>query len=241
MTGARFAVSFFGDIAAQEKRQESLTTVALAELIRTTTAPDKARRPLLKLARFGNAPTKKGSLRHDRNVIACTGIEGDYVSQEIAFDKAVEILEKAGVTSIVHTSPSHTDEHPRWRVLCPFSTELPPDRRQHMLGRLNGLFRGAFTCESWTLSQSYYFGAVNGNPAHRVEVVEVMPIDERDERDEIWRGKPDTTEKRGNGGGNFDGGRRRGRADLGDRQRPELLRFLHPPRRQVGAARCPSS
>jgi hypothetical protein len=146
----------------------------------------------VKLARFGNARTKKGSLRHDRNAIAVTGIEADYDGGSMTFDEAVEILGGAGVDAIVYTSPSHTDERPRWRVLCPFSSELSPDRRQHMMGRLNGLFRGLFAVESWTLSQAYFFGAVNGNPAHRVETVEGAPIDLCDELDKIWRGKPDT-------------------------------------------------
>jgi hypothetical protein len=41
-------VTFFSDHMAQEKREESLTAEALAELIRTTTAPEKARLPWLK-------------------------------------------------------------------------------------------------------------------------------------------------------------------------------------------------
>jgi putative DNA primase/helicase len=75
-----------------------------------------------------------------------------------------------------------------------------------MIGRLNGLFRGVFAGESWTLSQAYYFGSVNGNPAHRVEVSEGLPIDQFDELDESWLGKPGTLERRGNGNGEFHSG-----------------------------------
>src|SRR5262249_21550090 len=89
---------------------------------------------------------------------------------------------------------------------CPFSTELPAGDRQHMLGRLNGLFRGVFACESWTLSQSYYFGRVNDNRAHRVEIVEGIPIDRCDELDKIWLSKPDTQRARGNCNGPFQSG-----------------------------------
>jgi putative DNA primase/helicase len=206
MTTTRFAVTFFNDYAAQEKRQESLTAEALAKIIRTTSAPEKGRLPWLKLARFGNARTGKGSLRHDRNVIACSGLEADYDGGEISFAEAIEILEKGGVEAIAYTSPSHTTERPRWRVLCPYSTELSADRRQHMMGRLNGLFGGVFAVESWTLSQSYYFGAVNGNAAQRVEIVEGIPIDRCDELDEIWKGKADTIDRRGKGNGNFGSG-----------------------------------
>jgi putative DNA primase/helicase len=198
-TSARFAVTFFRDHAAQVKSEEGLTLPALAERIRNTTASEKARLPWLKLARFGNTRTKKGSLRHDGNVIAVSGIEADYDAEQIDCDAAVEMLDKAGIQGIVYTTPSHTDATPRWRVLCPFSCELPPDRREHMMGRLNGLFRGIFTGESWTLSQAYYFGAINGNPAHQIEVIGGMPLDLCHELDESWLGKPDT--KRVNGGG----------------------------------------
>ena len=201
-----FAVTIFGDHAAQDKRQESLTTEGLAELIRATSAPEKARLPWLKLARFGNARTPKGSLRHDRNVIACSGLEADYDGGKIGFAEAVETIEKAGIQAIVYTTPSHSDQAPRWRVLCPFSCELAPDRREPMMGRLNGIFRGCFTCESWTLSQAYYYGSVNNNPMHRVGVIEATPIDQLDELDKISRGKPDTIDKRGNGNGHFESG-----------------------------------
>ena len=67
-------MTFFSDHMAQKKQEESLTAETLAELIRTTTAAEKARLPWLKLAQFGNARTEKGSLRNDRNVIAVCGI-----------------------------------------------------------------------------------------------------------------------------------------------------------------------
>jgi len=99
-------------------------------------------------------------------VLAISGIEADYDGEAMPFDDAVEVLTKAGVSAILYTSPSHTEDTPRWRVLCPTSRELPPERRDKLMGRLNGLFRGCFSGESWTLSQSYYFGSVNSNPSH---------------------------------------------------------------------------
>ena len=88
-----------------------------------------------------------------------------------------------------------------------FSRELSPDRRQHMLGRLNGLFRAVLAEESWALSQAYYFGSVSDNPAHRVEVIEGAAIDQLDELDEIWLGKRDTHSRRANGKGDSGAGR----------------------------------
>jgi hypothetical protein len=129
-------------------------------------------------------------LRWDPNVLAISGIEADYDDGRMPFEDARALLEKQGVTSILYTSPSHTEDAPRWRVLCPLSEEMPPARRSHQLGRLNGLFRGIFAGESWTLSQSYYFGSVNRNPSHRVEVIDGTPIDQHDDLDTIWLGKP---------------------------------------------------
>ena len=160
--------------------------------MRTATAPSKPQLPWLKLARFGELRSDKGSLRHDANVLAISGIEADYDGEEMPFDEAVERLAKAGVLAMVYTSPSHAEDAPRWRVLCPTSDELPPQDRAKLLGRLNGLFRGVLSAESWTLSQSYYFGSVASNPSHRVELVDGTPIDLLDDLDEIWRGKPQT-------------------------------------------------
>jgi hypothetical protein len=191
--GARFAVTFFDDYAAREKRQQVLTVDELAALIRDTTAPTKDRLPWLKLARFGNARSPHDSLRHDRNVICITGIEADYDGERVGVEEAVEIASKAGLLAIVYTSPSHTPLRPRWRVLAPTSREHPPPERPRLLGRLNGLYRGIFGRESWTLSQAYYFGSVAGNQAHKVQVVEGQRIDLLDELDAIWLGRHATT------------------------------------------------
>ncbi len=187
-----FAVTFFEDHAAAHKHEERFTLRGLAERIRATTAARKDRLPWLKLARFGGRRTDRNSLRHDANLLAVSGVEADYDGEEMPFDGAVEVLGKAGVLALVYTSPSHADDAPRWRVLCPLSAEAAPERRDHLLGRLNGLFGGAFSGESWTRSQAYYYGAVGANPAHRAEVLDGAPLDLLDELDEAWTGKPGT-------------------------------------------------
>ena len=190
MTPERIAVTFFGDYAAGHKDQKTISIDELSHLIEDTAAPAKSELPWLKLARFGNNKTRKGSLRHDANLIAISGVEADYDAEIIGFDQAVEIAEKAGLAAVLYTSPSHRPEKPRWRILCPLSSELPPDRRGWLIDRINGLYGGIFAGESWTLSQSYYFGSVDHNPAHRVEFVEGQTIDELDELDDIAIGKP---------------------------------------------------
>jgi hypothetical protein len=187
-------VTFFADHAAAEKRQAVVTLAELAALIRDTSAPTKAALPWVKCARFGNARSPHGgSLRHDRNVIAITGIEADYDGGKIGFDNAVETADKAGLLAVVYTSPSHQPGAPRWRVLAPTSREYPPADRARLLGRLNGLYRGVFARESWTLSQAYYFGRVGDAPAHRIETIDGEPIDRLDELDRVWLGPPTGT------------------------------------------------
>lgn len=183
------AITFFPDQFAQRKQEERRTLADLADLIRDKTAEHKTKLPWLKLARFGDNPTAKGSLRHDGNVTAITGIEVDYDAGQMTFQEALERVEKGGLTSIIYTSPSHTEDAPRWRVLCPTSTELNPNKRAHLVGRLNGLLGGVVAPESFAISQSYYFGSVRRNPSHCVAVTDGQHIDLADELDEVWIGK----------------------------------------------------
>jgi hypothetical protein len=187
-----FAVTFFRDYAAADKHEEPYSLRSLASRIQTVTAVRKDKLPWLKFARFGDMRSDKGSLRHDANVLAISGIEADYDGGEMPFEQAVEILTKADLLAMVYTSPSHTAAKPRWRVLCPTSEELLPVQRAQPLGRLNGVFGGIFSGESWTLSQAYYFGSVASNPDHRVELIDGTPVDLLDDLDAVWRGKPNT-------------------------------------------------
>ena len=184
------AVTFFSGAAASTKREENITPTALTTLILTTTAAEKGALPWIKLATFGDRRTDKGSLRHDANVLSITGIEADYDAATMSYDEAHERLVKAGLAAILYTSPSHTEDTPRWRVLCPVSCPMEPARRQHMAGRLNGLFGGIFARESFTLSQSFYFGSVARNPSHRAELIDGEAIDCRDDLDRVWIGPP---------------------------------------------------
>ncbi len=59
------------------------------------------------------------------------------------------------------------------------------------MARLSGLFGGIFARESWTLSQSYYFGSVRNNPSHRVAVIEGVCIELADELDADAIGRPE--------------------------------------------------
>jgi hypothetical protein len=165
------------------------------------TAATKEQLPLLKLARFGHIRTTKNSLRQDANVMTLSGIEADYDAGTVSLEDAAEVMEKTGLFGLIYPSPRHTEDLPKWRVLCPFSQEMTPNKRSHMMGRLNGAFQGIFAPESWTLSQSYYYGSLKNNPSHRVDVFLGHCIDQLDELDGPgWSGPPD-----GVGGSSVDG------------------------------------
>lgn len=184
------AVTFFSGYGASSKREEVISLTDLRSRVQITTGSVKAQLPWLKLARFGDQRTDKGSLRHDRNVIAISGVEGDYDAEIITVDEAVAMLRHANIAGMIYTSPSHTEDTPRWRVLCPLSRDIHPEGRTAIVERLNGVFHGGLSGESFTLSQSYYFGSVNASPSHRVELVEGDFIDGRPDLDAAAIGRP---------------------------------------------------
>lgn len=183
-------ITFFPNFGAAEKREEILSLRSVAPRIRTTTGLVKEKLPWLKLARFGGKRSAKGSLRNNENLLAISGIEGDYDAEISSVDDALRVIRAAGIAGMVYTSPSHTEDAPRWRVLCPLSEERPPGDRHQLLARLNGLFQGALSGESFTLSQSYYFGSIKNNPSHRVEIVDGAYLDARPDLDADAIGKP---------------------------------------------------
>jgi hypothetical protein len=187
----RLHITFFKNFAATSLTTAQMTLPELRDLILATSAPTKESLPWIKLARFGNKRSDHNSLRHNDNVFKISGCELDYDGEKRAFTTAVAILKTARVHSIVYTSPSHTQANPRWRILAPTSKELPPGHRGNLAARINGLFGGIFAGESFTLSQSYYFGAIKGNPAPRVEMISGSYIDQRHDLDRGAIGKPE--------------------------------------------------
>lgn len=184
-------ITKFPTYAASSKQEYSLPLRAIMGALRDTRADAKAALPWLKLASFGDLRTERNSLRHDRNVLSIGGVEGDYDGEQITIECARQIIAQAGIAALLYTSPSHTPQAPRWRVLCPTSEAMPPSDRARLLARLNGLFVGALSRESWTLSQSYYYGAVGDAPHHVVVAIEGRPIDLAHELDAQAIGKPE--------------------------------------------------
>lgn len=163
--GNLLRVTFFDDRYGHACRSVDLSWRDLCRMIEAPSEyAEKGACPLLKLAAFGDLRSEKNSLRHDANVTAIYGIEGDHDAGTITPEEAVVLLMQSSIEAIVYTSPSHTAAKPRWRVLAPTSQPYAPELRRELAGRLNGVLRGAFSTESFTLSQAYYFGKVAGAP-----------------------------------------------------------------------------
>lgn len=125
--------------------------------------PSKHDCPLISMCDYGETLSLKGYLRHRANVLTCWGCELDYDGEKMTLEAAHTYLKRAGVICVLYTSPSHRQYKPRWRALFPFRDACLPEDRARMLGRVNALLSGVASHESFTLSQSFFFGRVKGS------------------------------------------------------------------------------
>lgn len=125
--------------------------------------PSKSACPLFKGATFGSERTAAGAIRSDTNMQMVWIIEGDYDGAEVSVDQAIEMLERHHIRALVVTTASHTPDTPRWRVLTPLAQPCGPVDRFHLVARLNGALGGILAPESFTASQSYFFGGIQGS------------------------------------------------------------------------------
>ena len=172
-----FDLTYFTHRDARFKADAKVSLQELAEKIDTEVAETKELLPWVKLAVFGEFKSAKGSLRHDDNVRHITGCEADYDQGKMSFDEAATKLRAANIECILHTSPSHRPDNPRWRVLAPTSKPLPKEQRAGLVARINGVLGGIVAAESFVVSQSYYHGHLEGAGEYRVELIEGRHID----------------------------------------------------------------
>jgi predicted P-loop ATPase len=182
----KFSITFFQNEYASSLRAEAVTLPALRDLILFTKGATKGSLPWLKGARFGDKREKKADgsigtcLRWDGNVLGFELIELDYDKEEVSFDEAIATIKAMNVRALIYTTPTHTPPAPRWRILLPISRgDYELRMRAEFCARVNGRFGKIFAVESFTLSQSYYFGLALDNtaPDHRCEVIDGRLID----------------------------------------------------------------
>src|SRR5215831_11220832 len=78
ITDTLFDITYFKSHTATFKVPSRVSLLELQEIIEAEVAEKKELLPWIKLAKFGDKKTDKGSLRHDANVITITGCECDY-------------------------------------------------------------------------------------------------------------------------------------------------------------------
>lgn len=179
----KLVITKFPDPRARKKSELRYSLRELAEKLPHRIASEKAKLPLLKLATFGHRKTAKGSFRNNANILMIEGVEGDYDGEAMSVAEAAQKLRDAKLAALFYTSPSHTAGKPRWRVLCPTSRQLPASEREILISRLMGVLDGQLASESFTLSQTYYYGTVERKKDTQITLVEGRPIDFADELD----------------------------------------------------------
>lgn len=198
MSAPSIAFTRFDSVSDTVGSRHDLAWDALCASI--ATAPPRAMKtdlPLVKLGVFGDRPNAKGGLRHEENLLAVSGVEGDYDLGQVTLAQAADRLTAAGVEAVLYTTPSHRPEAPRWRVLAPLSRPHEPQERRRLVAALNSALGGVLAGESFTLAQMFYVGQVagaqfecrrvHGQPLDKVALPEVYPPTDR-ERPE---GEPD--------------------------------------------------
>lgn len=153
----RLCVSFFKSVKDPSGHVEQLTAEDLAGLF---THPrkfeEKGDLPLFSLVAFRGG-------RKDEHIAELYGIVAEHDAGEVSLDEAIARARVAGVALIGYTTPSHTPEHPRWRVVALFSRPRKPGEFRRCMDRLNGALGGILAPESWTRARIWYFGAVAGS------------------------------------------------------------------------------
>lgn len=154
----------FPNVQAREKKEYA--DAAWADVVRMIANPvghmSKQSCPLLSLCEYGDLVSDGGGLRHAANVKRVYGIEVDYDGEEVTPEEGLLRLQSAGLVALIYTSASYTEGAPRWRALLPLSEPAVPAQRAVYVARANFALGGIASRESFTLSQSFYFGAVRG-------------------------------------------------------------------------------
>ncbi len=147
-------------------------------------APSKEKCPLISLVDFGENKSKSGSYRHDANAIAVDGVIGDYDDGLVHLEDALEMLEANDIIAVLYPTPSHSLNKPRWRVVAPTSKTYPTTEHKRLTECLNRVLGGVLAKESYTLSQSYYFGDVGTNEYKVIKTKGTKYIDQLELVDE---------------------------------------------------------
>lgn len=180
--------TIFRDEKASRSREIPLAVVLRAIEVGRPIRAAKNKLPLFCAATFDGRRTEAGALRANDFCDAIHAIVGDYDGEKRTPEQARDALAMLGIQAVIATSPSHKPDAPRWRVIAPLAKPLEPSDHGRLTARLNGVFSGDLAGESFTRSQSYYFGRVRGAAFESFNVPGTC-IDELPELDDFAVGK----------------------------------------------------
>jgi hypothetical protein len=161
--GLMVMLSRFSSVTAKDADVETIPwTNVVDAVLAPAVYPSKASQPLIKMATFGTKRTPAGSVRSNENLETISGVEIDHDAGTMSMGEAKARLESAGIKAVIYTSASHRPEKPRWRILAPCSEPRPAAERERLVARINGVLEGAAASESFTASQVFYIGRVQG-------------------------------------------------------------------------------
>ena len=163
-SNTRITLSFMYSVTGTHVDQKTCSMAELVDHLLIIEAQHKNDLQLISGCRFGDLKTGKGSLRHDGNVLAISAIVVEHDSGTITLAEARATMAAARVGGLIYATPSHAPDAPRWRLICPLSSDLPREQHRGLVDRLNAVLNGALAQESWTVSQPYFFGFVSGKP-----------------------------------------------------------------------------
>ena len=111
-------------------------------------------------------------------MLSIEGVEMDLDSGDRNLEEVAGLIKAGNIAAMIATSPRHTEAHPKMRVICPTSAPLNPNMREKLCARVQGVLGGSAEPESFTPSQMFYFGRVEGCEPPEARLVEGRAIDE---------------------------------------------------------------
>lgn len=161
----KITVTTFRDVKDLKGKREVLTIQDLWQRIRNYIIHEKyghlpikvqkLKLPMIKLGIF------KGSRSKD-HFSSISGVELDVDGGRLTPERVAERLEKADVCALVYSSPGHSADQSKYRVLAFCSRELPVSKRRELLGRLNAIVKDGCDPSTFDVSRCFFFGRCIG-------------------------------------------------------------------------------
>ena len=95
----------------------------------------------------------------------------------MSYDEAMQRLRTWGIKALIYTSPSHSPEAPRWRIVCGLNDEILPSQHVTFVAALNGVLDGVLASESADIKRAWFYGRCGEAEEYRSEEVEGQPLD----------------------------------------------------------------